>query len=343
MNTSTTQEVSLKSKKNEILEAYNNALQQAEKLRKESRQQAELINKQKRLIENASQQSSQEAQQSITALRSYVDEKLHSIGESLTNEMQRLKDVQEAVVLEEKSLQQLYEIKKTAHTLDTLLLAHKEEQSDFDNMMAVKRAEWEKEKQQFTQQLQEEQEQAKKAWKREQDEYVYKTQIARQKEADAYAKKQAEQTDKLKQQQIELDHQFADREASLKDSETELASLKQQAAGFPQQLEKAVKQAQQEVTQRLEREHKFKFDLLASERQAENRLSAQKIESLESKLVAQDKLIQQLSDKVNNSLNQVQDIAFKAIEGASRRSYYNNGGDVSKKETMAMQESSPNP
>ncbi|MEM7495242.1 MAG: hypothetical protein AAF471_03715 [Myxococcota bacterium] len=334
---SSTQEVSLKSKKNEILDAYNKALEQAEQLRKESRQQAELINRQKKLIENASKQSSQEAQQSITALRGYVDEKLRDIGESLAGEMQRLKDIQEAVVLEEKALQELYEIRKTAHTLDTLLLSHKEEKTSFDKMMAAARAEWEKEKTQFAQQLQEEQEQAKKAWRREQDEYAYNTQTARQKEADEHAKKQAEQTDKLKQQQAALDEQFAKREALLKESETELSDLREQAAQFPRQLEKAVKQAKEEVTQLLEREHKFKFDLLVSERQAQERLSAQKIEALESKIASQEKLIQQLSDKVNNSFNQVQDIAFKAIEGASRRSY---SGDAPKKESMAMQESS---
>lgn len=56
---SATQEISLKSKKNEILDAYNRALEETEKLRKESRQQAELISKQKRLVENASRPSRQ--------------------------------------------------------------------------------------------------------------------------------------------------------------------------------------------------------------------------------------------------------------------------------------------
>lgn len=340
---STTQDISLKSKKNDILAAYNDALKQSEKLRKESRQQAQLIEKQKNLIEEASKQSPQEAQQSITALRSYIDEKLHHIGDSLTSEMQRLKDIQEAVSLEEKSLQELYEINKTAHTLDTLLLAHKEEQARFDQVMAAKRIEWSKEQAHFTQQLKDDQEQAKKAWKREQEEYTYKTQIVRQKDVDDYAKKQAEQVNKLKQQQIALDDQFAAREASLKASETEMASLKEQVSHFPKQLEEAVSQAKEEVTQRLEREHLFKFDLSTSERQAENRLSAQKIESLENKIASQDKLIQELSDKVNNSVNQVQDIAFKAIDGASHRSSYytgynGNGGELPKKESIALQE-----
>ena len=40
----------------------------------------------------------------------------------------------------------MYEINKTAHTLDTLLLAHQQETSQFAQRMADKKSQWEKAK-----------------------------------------------------------------------------------------------------------------------------------------------------------------------------------------------------
>ena len=71
------------------------------------------------------------------------------------------------------------------------------------------------------------------------------------------------------------------------------------------------------MTERLHREHQYQLDLLLKEREGDQKLSEQTIQSLESKLLVQEKLLKEMGEKTNRSLTQVQDIALKAIEGAS--------------------------
>ena len=55
-------------------------------------------------------------------------------------------------------------------------------------------------------------------------------------------------------------------------------------------------------------------------------LYEQQIESLKLKIQEQEKQIDQLSKRIHDSSRQVQDIAVKAVEGASRASnYYHEG------------------
>ena len=72
-------------------------------------------------------------------------------------------------------------------------------------------------------------------------------------------------------------------------------------------------------------EPKFKYDyetkLAQKEVEGEKKLSHQMITALEAKIAHLETQAAQLSDKTNQANLQVQDIAVKAIEGASRQRY----------------------
>ena len=310
-------QVSEKNTKSQILEAYESMREQARELYKKNKQQEQALAKQGDVIKEAGEQTSAGVQQNLTSLRQQINDQISLVGEKMSEETKRLETIQQAIKLEEANLKEMYEINKTAHTLDTLLLAHKQEESQFTLQISDKREQWQKEQQTFTQNFKESQEQLKKTWRREQDEYNYQTKLTRQKEQDEYQTLKNKQTLELTQQREQLNEDFSQREMTIKQQEADFAALKQQVEKFPETLAAELSAHETLTTERLVREHQFQFDLLSKEREGERKLSEQTIASLELKLRSQEQLIAQLGDKANQSLSQVQDIAVKAIEGAS--------------------------
>lgn len=319
-------QVTVKNTKTEILSAYEALLDKAREMYKKNKQQEKAILEKERAIEQANQLTPASFEQNLQLLKKQVDEQVASIGQQLTGSVQQLHDLQSAIEYEKENLQEMYQINKTAHTLDTLLLAHQRQQTDFKEHMDQQKLRWELEKKQFSDELKETQRLQKNAWQREKDEYTYQTMLQREKEQHEYESKKAKQDDELEQTREQLSREFSQREAAIAAKENELAQLQQQVAAFPESLADKLAACEQAVQERLTREHKFQFDLLLKERDGERRLSEQTIKSLEAKIHSQEQLIHELSEKANRSLSQVQDIAVKAIEGAShpKTLYYPN-------------------
>jgi len=311
-------DISAKNTKNEILDAYQMLLEKAREIYKKSRKQEQEIENQREIVDQARQQTPHSVQENLSTLRQQINEQLGDIGQKLEEQLQTLSTIQNAITLEEQKLEETYEIKKTAHTLDTLLLAHKKEKEGFEHTMCEKRAEWNREQDVFTQDLEEEQERTRKLWEREHEEYTYKIKTERKKDQDDYLARKAQQELQLQQQRDALEQSFSDREAAIQGQEEEINTLREQVACFSEETTHAVKEAETRMAERLAREHTFAFDLLEKEREGEKNLSLQTIAALEKKVESQDLLIEQLSEKANHSVSQVQDIALKAIESASK-------------------------
>ncbi len=302
-------EVSAKNTKSEILDAYEAALKQAKELNKKNRQQEKELAEKEQLVAAAREQSQLLNQHSIDGLRQQINEQLSGIGEKMVEQKRQLDMLDQAIAHEEKTLADMYDIKKSAHTLDTLLLAHKHEMAAFDREMNEKKQAW-----------QAEQEKIMSEREHEQQEYDYQTKITRQKEEDEYnARKQKQEAD-LKYQKEEFEVDLAKRDEVLSLQEAEVLQMREKIEGFPAQLEKVMSDVAAETTARLNREHKFQFDLLEKERQGEQLLSQQTIASLEMKVKSLEAAIQEANEKLNGSTKQVQAIAVKAIEGAAAAS-----------------------
>ena len=110
---------------------------------------------------------------------------------------------------------------------------------------------------------------------------------------------------------------FADREANLKNREDELQSMRAKVEEFPAVLEKSLIDAQQQLTEKLNAKYQYEASLRSKETEGDTKLLKQMIGTLETKIKEKDMLIDQLTQKSNQATLQIQDIAVKAIEGAS--------------------------
>ena len=119
-----------------------------------------------------------------------------------------------------------------------------------------------------------------------------------------------------REKQEALEKSWQQREAVLKEREEEVAHLKGESEGFPGRLEKACAQAA-EATRATAQKFEQQILLLKKESEAENRLAELQIKTLEDTLARQSAQMAALQKQLDEAKQQVQEIAVKAIEGAS--------------------------
>ena len=312
------EEVSSKNTKKEILDAYDKLRQQLQDKKKEIPGPEPKDPPKARVVEEASRLQPDKIMKDISALKIGLSQSLDRVEEALIEEHKKLSGVSEAIRLEKDNLQNIYQIKAEADSLAVLITIHKEKKQDLEQDIKEKREAWEKEKQNFEQGVKEERERIRKEKEREEDEYVYNRNQKRKKEEDTYNEKVAKQEKELKEKREAFEKDMLEREADIKAREEELKDLRKKAELFPAQLEEAVKQKENEITERLTSNFKHEKELLEKEYQGELKLMNQTIKSLQDKIKDQDNMMNQLYKKVENADKNVKDIVLKAIEGSGR-------------------------
>lgn len=312
------EEVSSKNTKKEILDAYDNLRQQIQDKKKETSGSEPKDPPKTRVVEEASRLQPDKIMKDISTLKIGLSQSLDKVEEALIEEHKKLSGVSEAIRFEKDNLQNIYQIKAEADSLAVLITIHKEKKQDLEQDIKEKREAWEKEKQNFELGVKEERERIRKEREREEDEYVYNRNQKRKKEEDSYNEKVAKQEKELKEKREAFEKDMLEREADIKAREEELKDLRKKAELFPAQLEEAVKQKENEITERLTSNFKHEKEILEKEYQGELKLMNQTIKSLQDKIKDQDNMMNQLYKKVENADKNVKDIVLKAIEGSGR-------------------------
>ena len=255
--------------------------------------------------------------QRISGLGLEISKALSDVSGKLVEEVERLSTVREAVSLERAELERLHKIDVAATALDQLVQDHAREKERLEAEIAAQRAAWEEETGNAERERKEQEDSLKKARAREIEEYEYKKNLERKKNQDKYEEDQRLQEKKNKERQETLEKSWQQREAALKEQEQELLRLRKEAQEFPETVktesEKAAVLAAKAAEQKFEQE----ILLLKKEADTEKRLSSLQVKTLEETIARQAAQITALQKQVDEAKQQVQDIAVKAIEGAS--------------------------
>ena len=327
--------------KKEMLQAYQRLLREIEeKARAEMKPEETVAQRQRsKAIQVADTVSSDTIGNQIASLRTEIGKSLNGLADRLEQETAKYVQVQAAVQAAEAELREIYDIQKAAASLVALLESQKRERDTFEKEMAAQREQlegeiethrdvfddevktqreqWKKEKADFDASTKERNSLEEKRRQREQEEWKYN--FVREKQA-AEEQRQTElaRLDReihLKKEQLEK--VLSDREQAVAAAEAELQSLRLRAESFPSALEQSVARAVEESTERLERERRYALDLLQKEFDGERNVLKSRIESLQHAVDKQTEQIAKLSQQLEHSYVQVQNIAMKAIEGSS--------------------------
>jgi len=159
---------------------------------------------------------------------------LEKIESELAAERNRLAEIQSAIRIEEKHLEDLYGLTANADALTAILLAQQEQEERFEREMSNKkellsgqiedvRSQWEKEKKAYEENLKAEKEHTARQRRREEEEYAYTLQQTRKQDQDEYVQLKHKQELELKEQRTAFEKEFAEREKSIVEKEREFA------------------------------------------------------------------------------------------------------------------------
>ncbi len=255
--------------------------------------------------------------QRITALGLEVSKTLSDLSSKLTAENNLLTSLREAVSLEKQEIEKLHKMDVGATALDQLIAGYEQKKSALEAETASQRSEWSEEQARRAQEQKEHEENLKKQRQREKEEYEYQKTGERKKEADAYEEGARLQERKNAEKQEVLEKGWQAREAALKASEEDFGRLRKEVADFPARLKQESERSAAEAVKALELRRQQELLVLQKDSEAERRLGELKVKSLEESVARQSREIESLGARLDEAKKQVQDIAVKAIEGAS--------------------------
>jgi hypothetical protein len=235
----------------------------------------------------------------------------------LTEEVQLLASVREAVGLERKELDRLHKIDVAATALDQLVQDYARQKQELETEIAARRAAWEEEAARTDRERKEQEEAFRKQRQREGEDFEYKKTQERKKAQDKYDEEIRLQEKKNQERQETLEKSWKLREAVLKDSEDELARLRKESEGFPKRLEAEATAAAEKTRRESETRLQQETLVMKKDAEAEKRFGELRVKTLEETVAHQQAQIVALEKQLADAKQQVQDIAVKAIEGAS--------------------------
>lgn len=246
-----------------------------------------------------------------------VSRSLGDISEKLVAEVERLADLREAVALERDELDRLHKIDIAATTLDQLLEDHARNKQAFEAEMAETRAAWKQEAAQAERERREQDDTLKKQRQREAEDYEYKKTLERKKAQDKYDEEQRQTARQNAERQEALAREWQQREAVLKAQEEDVARLRTEVGDFPARLAREVATAVEDERRRVAADFERQLLILKKDAEAEARLSDLRVKALEASVATGAAQIAALEKQLAEAKQQVQDIAVRAIDGAS--------------------------
>jgi len=269
----------------------------------------------------------------LSALRGGFGGVVSGLSAQLTAEASRLATLHKEVDDKTRQLAGLHDIQVGDGTLAALIeehrdksVAHERELSDKRTAAATeieaKTAAFRAEKEERARAVADRDEALKKARRRGAEEYEYDLAQRRKAEADAHEQQRKAREAALEEMIEAKNKAWAEREKQITAEDALHAELQARFDELPQRLEAAVKRARGEGVGIASAQSRVKADLLAKDIDGEKRLFELRVRSLEATIKERAQQIESLSAQLSAALKQSQDLAIKAIEGASNSSTF---------------------
>lgn len=231
----------------------------------------------------------------MSDFRLKIVQHLNVLAELFTTEFSNLEKVRQTISEEKKQIEQLFQIKVAASTLEELLKKQQKEQEEFQETMR----------------------QSKKGWQRQLEESEYKFELENRRTKDGLEDEKNSLRKKFQEQLEKEQKALEERKNLLVQQEKELTELRQKTAVFPAELQQAVQQAQEELRQQLQKEFVVSTQIKTQEYNNQKQISELKIGELEKQNQRQIQEIDLLKKQLQDATHQLKDIAVKVIEGKS--------------------------
>ena len=253
----------------------------------------------------------------ISRLGLEISRALSGISEKLVDEVNRLAALRSAAELERQELDRLHKIDVAATALDQLVQDYAKQKEQLQGEIETQRSVWEDNVQTAERERKEQEEALKKQRQRDIDEYEYKKNLERKRAQDKYDEDLRLQEKKNHERQETLEKTWGQREAVLREQEEEIARLRKEAAEFPARLQRETQQAAAQAVKASGLQAEQQALLLSKEAESDRRIAELQIKTLEDLVARQNAQITDMQKQMDEAKKQVQEIAVRAIDGAS--------------------------
>ncbi len=337
--------------KAEILDAYSELDGELKEMR---RQMKELEKQKKQVVEEAtatpalpivgeaeevSLLSVEQLLSALDALRGGFTDSLGVLQGQLSSEAQQLQRIRARADDYARQIHELHGFEVDEGTLDRVVTRYRETANTFDEehdeRVATLEAEaasandaWKGESSEHAAAVEARDAEISKARAREQQEYDYDLTHRRALEQETYETARRRREQSLEELETTRREGMADREDELSGREKAYAELVEKVGGFPARFDAALKKAEGEGRGIAGRNAKVKADLLSRETEGRRRVFELRIASLEQTATKQRTEIENLNTQLTEAQRQAQELAVKAIEGASNASSFDAVRDI---------------
>jgi hypothetical protein len=256
------------------------------------------------------------------------------LSEKLTSEAAKLEELRQSVTEETQQLKDLHALDEIQDdTLDTLIQTYEDNSKAFEEEIGQRREAleqeiqelrqgWEKEQEEYKRSIKERNEQQSKVRQRDVQEYEYDLALRRGLDNDQYEQTQKRLYKELEDTKQAQEKQWDEREKAIAEREKKFEELKAKVEAFEKDKEAAIKKAKAEGEGIARKQVSVQEDLQSKDLEGQKRNYELRIQSLEQTIQNQEARIHNLSKQLDGALKQVQDLAVKAIEGASNINSY---------------------
>lgn len=256
------------------------------------------------------------------------------LSEKLTSEAAKLEELRQSVTEETQQLKDLHALEEIQDdTLDTLIQTYEDNSKAFEEEIGQRREAleqeiqelrqgWEKEQEEYKRSIKERNEQQSKVRQRDVQEYEYDLALRRGLDNDQYEPTQKRLYKELEDTKQAQEKQWDEREKAIAEREKKFEELKAKVEAFEKDKEAAIKKAKAEGEGIARKQVSVQEDLQSKDLEGQKRNYELRIQSLEQTIQNQEARIHNLSKQLDGALKQVQDLAVKAIEGASNINSY---------------------
>ncbi len=256
------------------------------------------------------------------------------LSEKLTSEAAKLEELRQSVAEENQQLKDLHGLEEIKEdTLDTLIQTYEDNSKAFEEEIGQRREAleqeiqelkkaWEKEQEEYKRSIKERNEEHSKIRQRDVQEYEYDLALRRGLDNDQYEQNQKRLYKELEEAKQAQEKQWDEREKAIAEREKTFEELKAKVEAFEKDKEAAIKKAKGEGEGIARKQVSVQEDLQNKELEGQKRNYDLRIQSLEQTIQNQEARINNLSKQLDAALKQVQDLAVKAIEGASNINSY---------------------
>ena len=271
---------------------------------------------------------------SLESLQVGFGSAVSQLSEQLITEATSLNKLQTDIEEELTELQDLHDVEAVADdTLDDLLTTYQESAKSFTQEYSQREEnlqqeledltkEWLKEQENHQREIKIRNDDYAKTKQREEEEYRYSLELARQLDQENNEQELNQLYKELEEAREEQEKTWKEKEKSISDKEKEYADAKQKVEEFEAKLEAEVKKAADSGKGIGSYQAKVKADLRNKEIEGETQNYNLRIQALESTIANNQARINSLSQQLDSTLKQVQDLAVKAIEGTSNRNSF---------------------